>query len=230
MDASAHGFGVILYHVAGNEWDEKTPPPRDKIQPILYLSKRLTEAETRYWPTELEVAGLVWLVRKLRHYFEDSKDPIMIFTDHSATTGIAKQVKLETSCTDKANKRLIRASQYLSQFRFTILHRSGKSNIIADALSRLHHSGAVDQPNTDTLNDISFIATYHTSEAQLDPQILEDFPHAYDDDPSISKILQQARENKAYHFRLKAGLLYFVNPDGAWRLVVPRKYHAQIFQ
>ncbi len=30
----------------------------------MYLSKVLTTTESRYWPTELEVAALIWVVRK----------------------------------------------------------------------------------------------------------------------------------------------------------------------
>jgi hypothetical protein len=37
----------------------------------------------------------------------------------------------------RINVRLIRVSQFLSQFRFDIRHKSDKDHIISDALSRL---------------------------------------------------------------------------------------------
>jgi hypothetical protein len=45
--------------------DVTEPPSRTATQPVLFPSRCLTEAEKKYWPTELEVAGLVWVIRKL---------------------------------------------------------------------------------------------------------------------------------------------------------------------
>ena len=36
-----------------------------KIESILFLSCMLSVAELRYWPTELEVAGLVQTIKKV---------------------------------------------------------------------------------------------------------------------------------------------------------------------
>lgn len=74
----------------------------------------LTGVESRYWPTELEVAGLCWAVRKLSTIIRTAKEPPIVFTDHSAAPAITKQTTLITSSVDKLNMRLIRALQYLS--------------------------------------------------------------------------------------------------------------------
>lgn len=59
IDASKdRGFGVMVYQSK----DEKNPPTSTSIRPILFLSKLLTPAESRYWPTKLEVACLVWAI------------------------------------------------------------------------------------------------------------------------------------------------------------------------
>ena len=115
LDASKQrGFGVIVYHlrdrVTANE-DEHTATP-GRLQPILFLSKLLTKAEARYWPTKLEVAGLVWSVKRIRHMIEAAEKKVMVFTDHAASTAIACQTKLQSSSIDKLNQRLIRASAY----------------------------------------------------------------------------------------------------------------------
>jgi hypothetical protein len=68
---------------------------------------------------------------------KSSEHPTIIYTDHGASPAIAAAIKLTTSSTDRLNMKLIRASMYLSQFRLDIRHRSGKSNVIPDALSRL---------------------------------------------------------------------------------------------
>ena len=54
-------FGVYVYHIEGlKAYIPIDDIPRQKSRlPIVFLSRLLTDAETRYWPTELEVARLV---------------------------------------------------------------------------------------------------------------------------------------------------------------------------
>ena len=137
IDASKRrGFGAIIYHLKSTCLNPEKPKRTD-IEPILFLSRMLNDAETRYWPTELEMAGLVWVVRRVRHMIEAAKNTTVVFTDHAANTSIAKQTTLSSSNTDKLNLRLIRASTYLSQFRLDVKHRPGKEHVVPDALSRL---------------------------------------------------------------------------------------------
>jgi hypothetical protein len=111
---ACHEFeiGVMLYHVKDSvalqpgEW-----PKRTDIESILFLSRLLHPAEKRYYPTELEVAGMVWAIRKCRHIVKLAALPMQVFTDHG--TGIVRQRSLETESIDRANIRLVRASNYL---------------------------------------------------------------------------------------------------------------------
>jgi len=87
-------------------------------------------AERNYWPTELEVAGIVWVIKKIRPMIEATEvPPTIIYTDHSAAVPISRQTSLTTSSTDKLNLRLVRALQYLSGFNLAVRHKPGKSNI-----------------------------------------------------------------------------------------------------
>lgn len=64
VDASKErGFGAVAYHI--KDGNSKSTP--HSVMPIIFLSKCLTPAQSRYWPTELEVAGLVWVIRRLHH-------------------------------------------------------------------------------------------------------------------------------------------------------------------
>jgi hypothetical protein len=57
-----YGFGVIVYHMQNDNngpLDYTLKDNRVKIQPIIFLSKFLTGAESKYWPTKLKMAGLV---------------------------------------------------------------------------------------------------------------------------------------------------------------------------
>ena len=108
------------------------------MQPIMFLSRNINTAERNYWPTELEVAGIVWVIKKIRHMVDSTKkSPTIIYTNHSAAIPISRQTSLSTSSTNKLNLRLVRASQYLSSFNLSIRHKSGASNMVPDALSRL---------------------------------------------------------------------------------------------
>lgn len=49
----------MLFHVKhGYTWKEGDTIPANQVQPIMFLSKYLTSAETRYSLSELEVACL----------------------------------------------------------------------------------------------------------------------------------------------------------------------------
>ena len=121
LDASKEfGFGAHVYHCTDDLPSKTNPveppkqPPKQKSQQsILFLSRLLTDAETRYWPTELEIAGIVWVVKKVRHMIEASTQSTVIYTDHSAAISIVRQTSLNTTSTEKLNLRLIRASEYL---------------------------------------------------------------------------------------------------------------------
>jgi hypothetical protein len=103
------GFEAVVFHVKGNPEDLEFS--NADIEPILFLSKHLNKAEQNYWPTELEIAGLVWTVKKIRRLIESSCSPTVIFTDHSATPSIVKQTILTSSSVEKPNLRRVRASE-----------------------------------------------------------------------------------------------------------------------
>ncbi|KAJ5689576.1 hypothetical protein N7462_003968 [Penicillium macrosclerotiorum] len=142
LDSSKEqGHGAVLFHLKEgyDHKDPSKPPPITSIQPIQFLSRLLTSAEKNYWPTELEVSCLVWLLRKARHLIEAAPLalPPIIYTDHSSTVAIATSTSLRSASSENLNLRLIRASQYIQQFNLKVFHRPGKTNKTADALSRL---------------------------------------------------------------------------------------------
>jgi len=130
-------------------------PPRTSVEPILFLSRTLSGAETRYWPTELETAGCVWVIRKIQHLIESSlKPPAIIFTDHSAIPGLAKQSDITTTVSvERLNLRLVRASEYLSRFQLDICYKPGRAHLVPDALSHLPSSNGL-QSNESALGEL----------------------------------------------------------------------------
>ena len=120
---------------------------KEDIQIVMFLSKALIGPETCYWPTELKVLGLVWIVKKLHHLIHASEKLAVIFSDHSAAVGISKQTSLTTTiATDKLNLKLVRDSAYLSQFRLQVIYWPSRLHIVPDALSRLP-VGSISRPH-----------------------------------------------------------------------------------
>ncbi len=116
LDASKElGFGVVIFHTSTDDkllqgrW-----PSSNSMRPILFLSGLLTTAERNYWPTKPEIAGFVWVIKKVRHLVEYSRAHVIIQTDHSAILDILQQSSITlTTSTMRLNLRLVRASQFL---------------------------------------------------------------------------------------------------------------------
>jgi hypothetical protein len=148
-------FEAFVYHVKKEREDKAKSTT---IESIVFLSKTLTAVEKRYWFIELEIVAVVWIVRKLHHMIRVSKHSIIIWTNHSATTVIIKQIKLNIINIDKLNLRLIKTIMYLSQFELNIRHKSERDHIISNVLSRLssfENEKSQKNHNNNILNDIN---------------------------------------------------------------------------
>lgn len=199
LDASkAFGFSAMVYHSKKITTDA---PYKTDVQPILFLSCLLTPAETRYWPTELEITRLVWTVRKTRHLIEAATNPTIVFTDHAAALSIVRQTSLSTVATNKLNLRLTRASEYLQQFKLDVRYKPGKSHPVPDALSRLAREPASTTSHDGILNTLdkkaaeAYVLT--ATVVNIVPEFKEQIKKAYQQNPTWSQILKQCKSNAA---------------------------------
>jgi hypothetical protein len=118
-DASADGLGAILSQKNEN----------DKEVVIAYASRRTNNNERNYPITDLECLAIIWAVKHFHKFLIGTK--FKIITDHAALKSLMK---------DKEPKgRRARWMMELQQYNFEIIHRSGKLNTNADALSRLKY-------------------------------------------------------------------------------------------
>ncbi|CZT25197.1 uncharacterized protein RCC_10926 [Ramularia collo-cygni] len=101
----------------------------------MYLSRQLTAAEGRYCLTEMELWGLMRVVKKIKHIV-DAAPTVIAFTDHSAVVAMAKKTVIaNTVSPDRLNMRLVTVSTYLSQFdNLEVVFRPGKIHKIPDVL------------------------------------------------------------------------------------------------
>ena len=114
-DASEFAIGGILsQNIAGKEL------------PIAYASRLLNKAEINYATIEKELLAIVYCVRHFRPYLYGRK--FILFTDHRPLIWLHR-VKDPTS-------RLVRWRLKLAEYEYEIRYQPGKSNKLADALSR----------------------------------------------------------------------------------------------
>ncbi|XP_072179722.1 LOW QUALITY PROTEIN: uncharacterized protein [Diadema setosum] len=116
VDASDSGLGAVL--MQEHDGDEF---------PLAYASKKLLPREQRYSTVEKECLAIVWAVRKFDYYLFGRV--FEIHTDHKPLTYL--QTKKST------NKRIMRWSMCLQEYRFRLVSIKGSENRAADLMSRL---------------------------------------------------------------------------------------------
>jgi len=101
------------------------------------MSKPLTDAETRYWPTHLEMSRLVWAAKRMRPYMERAF--VTFVTDHHSKVAWCKMQSIDTSSADRSSLRLHTWAIYLDQYRdhMHVVYSKGSNLECPDTLSRL---------------------------------------------------------------------------------------------
>ena len=88
----------------------------------------LSKEEKKYCTSEKELLAVVKRVQAYRPYLVGAK--FTVYTDHGALVWIKSA---------KHIGRLERWALQLQEYNYDIIHRPGKSNYVADALSRLSY-------------------------------------------------------------------------------------------
>ena len=151
-------IGVMIFHVVSDS-EKNENFIKNQIQFIMFLSKRLSSVETKYWFTKFEMTNVIWIIKKMRHFIKSCrKSSMSIFTNHAIIVEIINQTSLTTINTDKFNLRLIRVSQFLFILLIKIKIKSEKLYVVLNVLSRLKFIAITE--NTfilKNLNDVKFI-------------------------------------------------------------------------
>ena len=78
---------------------------RNKLKPIAFASKSLSEAEQRYSNIERELLGAVWAIQHFNHYIFANK--INIISDHKPLQPLFSDKSL-TSCSPRTARLLLK--------------------------------------------------------------------------------------------------------------------------
>ncbi|KAF2891999.1 hypothetical protein ILUMI_14174, partial [Ignelater luminosus] len=207
-DASGYALGAVLLQGEGHE--EK---------PIEYASRLMTPAERNYDTTQREALAVVWACHKFRGYIEGNE--VEIASDRQPLRWLLS-LKSPTG-------RLARWALALQSYNIKISYVPGKSNVIADTLSRPIHTEEDD--NLCSLCTVSLQPPHHGSREIREKQL---------EDPNVRKIIECFEGPSETPdlanwldrgYLMDNGILYRSQPDeledGA-QLVIPKEERQKI--
>ena len=116
-DASGYAVGAVLQQDRGSG-----------LQPIAFLSKKLSGAESRYPVHEQELLAIITALTSWRHYLSGTAVPVRVRTDHKSLIHFQTQPML--------SGRQTRWLETLADYDYAIEYVKGEENGVADALSR----------------------------------------------------------------------------------------------
>jgi RNase H-like domain found in reverse transcriptase/Integrase zinc binding domain len=175
-DASGFAIGAVL------EQDEA-----GARRPVAYFSRTMNPHEQNYHAQEQELLAIVEALRHWRSYLHGQT--FLVQTDHASLQYLTTQ--------DHLTPRQVRWLERLIDFDFKIVHIAGKTNLVADALSR----SPDEIPSRETTNQAILIdAVRRTtpypihstkinliSSLQLQPQNVETLRSEYLADPEFAE-------------------------------------------
>lgn len=96
-------------------------------KPITFISRTLIKAEENFAANEKELLAIVWALSSLRSYLYGSAK-VRIFTDHQPLTFALSN--------KNSNTKMKRWKARLEEYNYELRYKPGKTNVVADALSR----------------------------------------------------------------------------------------------
>ena len=218
-DASIAGLGAVL---AQKQAD-------GLVRPIAYASRTLQDHEKRYGITELEGLGVVWAVKHFRPYLYGHHCDI--YTDHEALKSLLN--------TPQPSGKLARWGMAIQELDLRILHRTGKNNVNADALSRAPIAGTDKESGTTV--PFGIIAAINAGKSSVgedglsqrqrnDPKLLEVIRFLETDIlPADEKRAKKLALTKS-QYHMEGGVLYHLESDGTLRVIPPTMTRRELFE
>lgn len=149
-DASDFALGAVLSQILnGTE------------RPIAFASRTLNSTENKYATNEKEALAIIWAVKKYQPYLYGNK--FTLVTDHKPLTFIKSSEK---------NSKILRWRLELENYDYDVVYKEGKTNVVADALSRMPATNSITEVNTNEFADRN--TARESDEPQIDNPRLSD--------------------------------------------------------
>ncbi len=176
-DASGFAVGAVLSQQQSD----------GALRPIAFLSKKMLDAETRYPTHEKELLAIIHALKSWRHYLSGRKFKVM--TDHHSLQHFKTQPML--------SGRQSRWKDAIAEFDFDIEYIEGKTNVVADGLSRRADHATAVQHSSELMACRIFTATTATAapatRISSSTELLADIHEASKRDPAYLTALKQPR-------------------------------------
>lgn len=195
------------------------------LKPIAFASKKLTQQECKYSIYEIECYAAIFGMERFRLYLQHAK--FLLLTDNSALAWILKQ--------DKQMGRLGRWLVRLLSFQFTTKHVEGKTNFLADALSRMYQDD-LDMEELDKNHDVENVETELNLVNILKitdfPLVFTDIKQHQEKDPMLSQIIGKLSNNiNQFPYSLSSGVLVIkLRNQEKLRIVIPKVLVPLVFK
>jgi hypothetical protein len=227
-DASDFAIGAVLYQKC---------PMDGTLRPIAFESHKLTPAQSRYATHEKELLAVVHALKVWKMYLVGG--PVLVKTDHAALKWFNTQPKL--------TQRQARWSIAMQENDVQFVYLPGKSNIVADALSRRPdlqvnnfairlrkrtQRGMYMEPDEEVFQDKDSTAQDPPADNALSPRQKEhDTEESIGSPPpkTLFDAVRSSYQTQSFNpctslqgqFSLTDGLWYKQHADGRSRVVIP---------
>ncbi|KAF1317037.1 reverse transcriptase, partial [Globisporangium splendens] len=204
-------------------------PNHDKpfhVRVVSYQSRQLRPAERNYPVHDKELLAMKYSLVKFRVYLL-GEERFVIYTDHASLRTAVK--------TPHLSQRMARWFSFFAEYNFVVHYKPGKTNILADALSRRpDYDPKTKSEDTDgacrLCEDVQAIAVRAATTVR--EEIVEGYKSdetcrdllKYFKDPSDKALqgLPSRTRSRVHRFRVHNGLLYYAVEQGdTARVIVP---------
>jgi hypothetical protein len=165
---------------------------------IAYISRKLKPHEEKYANHDLELAAIVFALKKWQHNIYGVT--FKIFTDHKSLKYIFTQKDL--------NMCQRRWMEFLEEFQCPINYHPGKANVVADALSRKVRNSALQLMQVLELENLAMEGQIKLANVRVQPKWL--IRETQETNEELKQLREKIQERDGGDFRMDDdGLLCF---------------------
>lgn len=192
-DASEKGIGCVLFHMSEDKQE----------QHIAFASRKLNDSEKQYSVIDREALAIFFAIKKFDQYLRGNKFTLM--TDHKPLEHLFGNKR---KLSKLVNNRLTRWALYIGEYNYEIVYRQGKTNTVADFLSRFPNK---DEKQSKKEKQILKISEQNQEEKVGDMFLTEKIIKKNTNNDPILRTIKQCIESKAWTQNLTENNSAFYN-------------------